>query len=247
MSSDKDLNLHNIEFIANNLYKYKDNLNIKVETGLDTVCAFTGKPITEGIPKSKLIKKTFTDHSYLKYNSKYCSIPSALCISNIIPNKNGILTSLRNYSYIVTEKDLKFLDRPGVLNYILNPYDGKFILNFTYSNKKHTAYKSALNTNKEIIKVTTDKGNVLISVGEFKEVYKVAQDWYTVKPGKEKTEQTFFTKSEINIGVTNYKKIESYGFKKFYKENELLSKYRGSDMLTLLTTLISKETKNDKN
>lgn len=238
--------MHVINFIAKHLYKYKDNFKIDIKNGLDTVCAFTGEHITEGVPKSKLIKKTFTDHSYMRYNSKYCCVDAALCISNIIPNSKGKLTSLRNYSYLATEEELSLLDREAVLGYISSPPDKNFVLVFTYSNKKHTAYKSLLNTNKNVITVTTDKGNVLINVKEFIDVYNIAQNWYSVIPGKEKSEQTFFTKYEIKLGVKNYKKIENYG-NKFYKENSILDRHRGSDMLTLLTTLLQKGVKNDKN
>lgn len=216
----------------------RDNLKLKVYP-VDTVCAFTGKQITEGVRNSDLIKKTFTDHEYLRYPSEYSSIDAALCIEAVIPGKTR-MNALRNYSYLATEKELIFLDRSQILDVILWPPAGYYVLCCTYSNKKHTAYKAVVNHGYPVV-VTTDINTVEVTKTHLVEILPIIRRWYTVIP--EKQEQTYSTKKEIETGIVSAKKIERYGVD-FFEENARLDKYRGTQVLKLLVHILNK---NDQN
>lgn len=64
---------------------------------VDTVCAFTGQPIKQGVRKKDAIGSLFTDHAYLRYPSDYISIDAYLCIKSVIETEKGA-NALRNYS-----------------------------------------------------------------------------------------------------------------------------------------------------
>lgn len=68
--------------IANHLNQ--NNLKLKIYK-INSICAFSGKNISEGVLLKDLIKKTFTDYEYVKFNSEYVSIDITLLIEEIIP------------------------------------------------------------------------------------------------------------------------------------------------------------------
>lgn len=228
-----------VDFIAKHLPL--ENLNITI-LPVNDVCSFTGKVINEGVENKTLIKKTFTDHAYLKYPSDYSSVEAALCIEAVIPAKKGF-NSLRNYSYFVSEKELKLLKRDEILDLILNLNESPFILAVTYSNKKHTAYKTTLNYNSEKFVVTTDVGDVIIERKKLLDILPVLQNWYTVVEGKQDTsaQPTYFTKAEILSGSENIKRIRQYGIEKYYCENAEIEKYRNTAFLNLIVHLLNKK------
>jgi len=228
-----------VDFIAKHLPL--ENLGIPI-LPVNDVCSFTGKTIKEGVYNKKLIKKTFTDHAYLRYPSDYSSVEAALCIEAVIPAKKG-LSSLRNYSYFVSERNLKLLKREEILDLMLNINESPFVLAVTYSNKKHTSYKTTLNYNIEKFVVTTDVGDVLIERKGLLEILPILQNWYTVVDGKQCTasQPTYFTKSEILSGSENIKRIRQYGIEKYCLENAEIEKYRNTAFLNLIVHILNKK------
>ena len=212
-----------------------------ISTNINAVCAFTGKQLTEGVHKKHLIGKTFTDQEYLRYPSDYLSIDAALCLYQVIKAEKGY-NSLRNYSYLATEKELQILKREGILALILSPPEPPFCLAVTFSNKKHTAYKTIPAGDRYNFVVTTDKGNVHIDRLIVEVVVPLIQKWYTIVPGKEDNsmQPTWFTKDEILFGSNNFKRIMDYGEEKYFAENSLIDKYRHSLFLTLIVHLLKK-------
>lgn len=207
---------------------------------VDTVCAFTGMPITKGIHKKYAIKDTFTDYDHLKYHSDYIGLDVASTMAEIIPgNKKD--TSLRNYSFIANTFELKLLKNHDILHYIVNPLKPPFYFCISFNNKKHLAFKARLNYSENDYIVTTDAGECRIQKKELSQVLPVLYRWYTVMPGKEdtKAQPTWFTKEEILKGVNNYKKIEQYG-ERFFEEDHFLQQYRGTMLLKVLTHCLTK-------
>lgn len=236
--------MNNIYLIGRNLSKlYLKNLSIKIHANISSICAFTGVKINQGVLKSDLIGAKFTDYEYLKYNSDYCSIESALCLQYVIPKQDGSsdlpTTTLRNYSYLCTENELKIIKRENLLDTMFNLPNEPFIYVVSFSGQKHTSFKSKINySNKDFI-ITTDKGNVSIKIDQkLFELIEIMSNWYSVIPNKK---NTWFTKEEILNSSNNYKRIEEYGIEKYFKENSFISKYRNSLYLELLTHILNKK------
>lgn len=236
-----------MNIIAKHLEKYIGNLKPKIYEGLDTICSFSGEKITRGVKNDDLIKETFTDHEYIKYNSGYTSIDYALLLSEILPSPSlkGNLVALRVCNYFVTEQDIVFPSRGDILDIILNLKQEQlpFILVVTYSNKKHTAYKTRLNYDTKKFMVRTDVSDVWLDMDVVEQYLPIIQSWYTIVKGKEDTTQqpTYFSKEEILTGKIDYNKSVQYGFEKANKENQFLQKFRGKTSFKLIVHLINKK------
>lgn len=213
-----------------------------ISKDINTVCLFTGKPISEGVHRKHLISERFTDTEYLRYPSNYISIDVALCISKVIRSDKGY-NCLRNYSYLATEKELRILQREEILPILLAPPDPPFCLAVTFSNKKHTSFKTIPAYDRNRYVLTTDKGNVFIDVQKVKSVLNTVGKWYTVIPGKEDNslQPTYFTKEEILFGSRNFKRIQDYGEDQYVIENGIIEKYRKTLFLTLIVHLLNKK------
>lgn len=211
----------------------------------DAICAFTGKKISEGVEKSKLISNTFTDFDLIKYNSKFVSVDIALKLSNVILTDKGRYNPLRNYSFFCNEDGYQLLKREDILDKVLNIDCDKFQICVTFSNKKHIAYRSVIQTNQRNFVITTDVGHIPFNLDDVDKVLPTMQKWYSVPPdNKSSQEPTFFTKAEIKgETIPNYKKILAYGFTQYFNDTELLNKYRDTNFMMLLTHMLNK-TKN---
>ena len=206
-----------------------------------TICSFTGKEINIGVKNKLLIKKTFTDHTYLRYKSEYSSVYAALCISPVIQGQKS-LNALRNYSFICTKKEIRLLSREDILPLIENPPNEPFLFCVTYSHKKHLSCKSVINIDNSKYVIVTDLGNVHIDMNAVNNILPIIKKWYSVLPDKKDTnlKPTFFTKKEILQGCNLNKKIKAYGISKFFKEDDILKKYRNTSLLKLLVHCLNK-------
>ena len=127
----------------------------------------------------------------------------------------------------------KILAHDNILEYILNPPIERFVFCITKSHKKQLAYKSIINNCNQKFIVTTDFGNISIEHGKVIECYPIIQNWYSYIDSN-KSERTYFTKDEIKCGCKILKKIQDYGYEKYFEENKKLEKYRGSSWMNLL-------------
>lgn len=230
-------------FIGNQmLSRFGDKVDLALED-CDTICCFSGKRINKGVPTKKLIKKTFTDHDYLKYKSDYASPELAIQMTKCIENYNTekdktSITKLLNYSFICYEDDLIFLKRDKILETLLNIRSIPFVFCVTYSFKKYISFKSEINYNHSKFTVETDLGRVYIDIDLVKKLLPICQSWYTEIPGKK---ETYFTKAEILDSTAHFKRITNYGIEKFYKENKILEPYRKTTFLKLLVHILNKK------
>lgn len=230
-----------MEIIAKHLDK--SLLKYQIIEGLDTVCAFTGRHISKGYKLTDIISKVFTDFEYIRYDSKYVSEEIALCIQEVIPTAKGGKNSLRSYSYLATEKELRFFKREDTLELLLNIPETPFRMAVSFNFKKHTSYKTALNSSKDNFVVATDLFNVRFDRTEVLRFLPLIQSWYTIIPGKEGSSQqpTFFSKADILGGNADYKKQVVYGLDKFESENEFLKPYRNTQLLTFIVHVLNKK------
>ena len=229
-----------IDFIA-----YHINTPVPTEI-CNTVCAFTGKQIISGIPTKQAIKKTFTDFEYLKYESDYISAEAWKVLNPCIQGNNG-LNALRSYSYIVTNSGIKIIKHAEYMHALINPPEPPFVFVITYSNKKHTAFKAVINHSRQSFIVQTDVNRVVIDSARLAEICPVIQDWYSVIPEKADTtlQPTWFNKSEILHGCDNPRRIEQYGFERYFTENKIIDGFRGTEFLKLITFCLTKGIVND--
>ena len=229
--------MNSINFIAKQI---KANIpHIKC----DSICAFTGQKITEGIKKKDALSANFTDIEYLKYDSEFISVDAYKCITGVIEvhkNNKIIFNSLRNYSYFVDENKLKLLKKEDLWDIIINTPDAPFVLAYTFNSKKHTTIKSKITYDKDLIYVATDTlGNIILDRKTIEILCPIIQNWYSAIP-EMKEPQTLFIKDEILFGTDNVKKIYEYGYEKFKQENEILAKYRNTNVIVLLTRLVNR-------
>lgn len=255
--------MNNIDLIGKHLNR--NNLQTKLYSNIDEICAFTGISIDEGIKLKDVIGSSFTDHSYIKHSSEFISVNTALCLQSVIKqerevlegqkkssrlklegDKNIIYSGLRNYHFYCTENELKLLKREHLEDYILQhvQLEPPFILAINYSQKKHISFKSKINYSKgKSFVVSTDRGNVNINISKLQEVYPIMKNWYEIVKGKETTSQqpTYFTKDDILNGCDNLKRITDYGINRYSYENEIISKFRNTGLLELLVFILNKK------
>jgi len=222
-----------IEFIAKHI-----PFNVEVEQ-CDAVCAFTGKKLSEGVRLKKIVSGNFTDLEYIKYNSQYASADVYKVIGQTIKSEKGY-NSLRNYSYYVDNNNLILLKKEQVWDLLINTPEPPFVLAYTFSNKKHTSFKSKFTLNKDRINIITDTfGLITLERKVIEELCPIVQNWYSADKSM-KEPNTFFVKDEILFGTDNATKIKLYGVDKFYKENAILEKYRNTNILKLITRLVNR-------
>lgn len=216
------------------------HLGIKIHQ-VDAICAFTGDRITEGVLLSDLIKKTFTDHELIRFNSEYASVDIALLMEMVIPAEKG-LNSLRNYSFYASDKKLVLLKREETLPLLFSIPDKAFQVGITYSNKKHIAYKAPVNFDRDEYKIITDRGMVVFERKTAQAIFTLAQKWYSVVPAKAETkvQPTWFTKEQIRGAAPSVKQITEYGTEAYLNENRDLEKYRGTALFELIVNFLKK-------
>lgn len=216
----------------------KNNLKLKVYQ-IDSICAFTGEKITDGVLMNDLIKKTFTDHELIKFKSDYVNIGIALMLENF-EGKQG----LRNFSFYADHSELTLLKRENILKLLMDIKNTPFQIGITYSGKKHIAYKAPINYNADSYQVVTDLGIVNFEKEKVLKIIDIAQKWYTVLPGKKElsTLPTYFTKEQIKgLSNPNHKQIEAYGLQKYFKESHELDKFRGTSLFNLIIYCLNKK------
>lgn len=227
----------------NIISKHLDARNLKCRLHqIATIDAFTGEDISEGIKIDDLLSDVFTDWEYLKHNSGYVGISTALCIAAVIPGKTKN-NSLRSYSYYASNSQLRFLKRQDCLEQIMNIPETPFRIAISYNNKKHTSYKTVENMRTDAYTITTDLYNVVFVKNHVEQFLPVIQSWYSIVPEKANTATppTYFTKDEILHGNANYQKQVAYGLDKFERENEFLQPFRNTQIFELIVHLLNKK------
>jgi len=126
---------------------------------INSICAWSGQPITEGVKYSDIIGDSFTEIEIFRHKSQWLSVDFALLTQPVIKGEKQ-LNALRNYSFLATENHFKLLNRDSILDLFLNIPETPFQIGVTYSNKKHIAYKTPVNFNQSRFLVSTDAGIV---------------------------------------------------------------------------------------
>lgn len=205
---------------------------------VDTICAFTGEIINEGVEVKDVLAANFTDNEYVKYDSKYVSVNVAKCIAEFkVGTKKWML---RSVSYLCTSDELLQLGREEFMPIMLYPPEPPFVLAYSFLNKKHTSFKARINYSKDNYFVITDKhGLISIDLKMLRELYPTLQNWYTRNPEIHSATDTYFNKTDILTGNPSLVKIKQYGIDKFEAENKFINKHRNTSFLELITRLLN--------
>ena len=222
----------------------RNNLKIPIEKlPPGTLCAFGGTKITEGVKLKHLIRKTFTDHYLIRYQSEYASIDIAMMMEAVIQGPKQ-LNALRVYSFYADKNKFLLLKRVDAIKFLLNITETPFVIGITFSNKKHIAYKAVENIDSDNFKIITDKGVVEFNKQKARVILSIMQKWYTIVPDKKETKAlpTFFNKAHIEgVSSPNHKAIMLYGLQKYMNENSELEKYRRTPLFELLLWALNKK------
>jgi hypothetical protein len=218
-------------------------LKIPIYEDIDTVCAFSGERITEGVKLKDLIKKTFTDYEMLRYQSNYAGVDIAIMMEEVIPGEKK-MNSLRNYSFYADNNQLKLLKRGEILDLLFNIPREPFQIGITYNNKKHIAYRAPVNGSREDnYDIITDEGIVRFERKTALEIWGIAREMYTIISEKKDTKQqpTFFTKAQImGEKIPDYKQVKEFGIQKYFHHKRMLEPYQGKAIFKLIIHLLNK-------
>jgi len=225
-------------FIGRHL-RLQDLVIIKGQT---VPCKMCGEMISEGVPQSKAIKPTFTDMSYLPYRSTWMCGSCAACLLDVdVPNEDGTVknSSLRMYSFFVSEDSLTILRRNNLWDFLVGNKLIPFVFGLTFNGQKHVSFKCKVNYNSEFWVLTTDIGDCIMERKQVDILSPIIQRWYTICD--EKKQNTFFSKTDILYGNAPGYKVETYGVERFFIEDRLLDAYRGGLLLKVLTHAVNKK------
>jgi len=209
-------------------------------------CAVCGAKDVPGYNINDVIGPSFMDWDAVNQKASGVCIYCAACLGKDMPRTEW----LRFTSFLATKDYLLRLKRDDLWDHLLLPPDPPFVFGVTYTHKKHVCFKAPVNYSQEIFFVQTEDVAIKIVPSQIQKLCKALQNWYTICK-KTKAEPTWFTKQDILSGCQNFKKIEAYGMKKYFKEDKIIKPFRRTALLTLLTYALNKrntkEDKNDKN
>jgi len=192
-----------------------------------TVCKICGREIVRGLHYKKTLSSTFNDWQYCKYDSSYICKYCQACMDG--KSFNG--KAIRSYNLLITEDNIRVLNKSDVYNIILN-IELPSILMVTYSHKKHCFFNAIINKYNKNVWVATDKYRLLIDVNKFKFVYDSLDYLY----------QKGFSKSELESGYyKKYKLIDD--IPNFYSIVDNICQYKYTKLFEFVLHLLSKKEK----
>ena len=231
-----------MKYIIKHLKKQYPNILEKRKTKIYSFpiplkCGYTGKKITKGVKISEIFKPNFTEIENFKYiESGYLSVDIAISLTSF-DGRAG----LRNFCLYANEKKLKFVKYSNYLDLIMNIPDIPFDICFTFGGKKHVAYKSTLQHDKNNFIIETDKGTAYFNRKEINEFLPIMQKWYS----EFEKNKTYFIKKQISgEEEINPRQIIRYGKDKFFAEKKIINKYKNKLIFKLFTKILQKNGNN---
>lgn len=228
----------------------KGALNNKIKTGLkDTVCAWSGEPITEGMRIKDAVSNNWTDWAAFRHGGEYLSLDFVACLAEIIPSPKDPtkLRSLRHFSFYCDEQELRFLKRDQMLNLLMQPPRVPFVLGISEGGQKHVGYKTPVAYDAERFIVGSDYGLFMFDRATAAELLPVLQAMYSVVPGKEKQATTWFTKDEILTGDYAPSKINAFGVDRLIESENQIAAHRHSTFFRFLVYVLNKSENDNQN
>jgi CRISPR type IV-associated protein Csf1 len=180
-----------------------------------------------GVPVKKAILDTFTDRDKARWPKSKSVCPGcALCLSHL---------SLRNYSILATEKELRHPTRPEIRALLLDPPEPPFVLCIAVSGQKHLHFRAQVAYDRDGFPVQMEETSVCVWRGPLREWLALIESLYTV-----------FSKEEIRTGRYGANRIRQYGLHEFQKLEDRLAPHRGTRLFDLAVFVAQKPPEKEK-
>lgn len=189
---------------------------------LSGTCWLCGAETTQGIPKKKAIKPTFTDADCAKspLNDLVCE------------HCNWALSwrTLRNYSILATQEGLQHPTRPELREILLNPPEPPFLLCIATSGQKWLYFKAKVSFRRQNYPVMLEEVPVTVNTELLAKVLKPVETLYG----------SGFSKAEILSGEYKPVNINKFGMRRWEDAENQITKYRGTRMFELAVFVAQK-------
>lgn len=201
-----------------------------------TKCCLCGQEGGEGFKKKEILSDGFMDNDCLNEADEMCVYCAACLGRGQAQNEQ-----LRMFSFLATPSGLTRLKRDELWHHIFNPPANEpFVFAVTYGHKKHISFRAPVNLPGQLsYQVRTENTLIDIDPARISPLAETIHRWYTICNNTSQ-EPTWFNKSEILYGCTNYKRIEQYGINAYLRENLVISLYRHTALLALLCHALNK-------
>lgn len=187
----------------------------------DTQCYLCGKEITEGFPRKKVIKPTFTDGPLARAPRSQTVCPECtFCLSN---------KPLRMYSVLATQDKLIHPIRREWRDALLDPPDPPFVLALATSGQKHLHFKTRVNWQTDNYWILLEEMPIQVNRDKLASLLDTVEQLYGT-----------FTKDEIRMGNYNASRVKEFGMVRWEELENRIEQERGSRLFELAVTVAKK-------
>jgi CRISPR type IV-associated protein Csf1 len=180
-----------------------------------------GRTEGKGQPVKKAIKPTFTDRDKARgARSQSVCAGCAFCLSHL---------SLRNYSILATEDELKHPSRPEIRGLLLEPPEPPFVMCIAVSGQKWLHFRSQVAYSRDGYPVQYEETRVCVERPVLARWLEYIETLYTV-----------FTKAEILTGSYNQNRIREFGIARFQEAEAQVAPHRGTRLFDLVVFVAQK-------
>lgn len=197
-------------------------------TNIEGDCYLCGNYTESGIPKKKLLPKTFNDHNKAKsIDSDYvCESCSFMILTN--PNRRQ---AIRWFNYLASDK-LVICDRKKLRSTLLSPPEPPFVICITLSQKKHLMWYLKTSYSQENYFVTMENETIPVNKERFKEMLAFVERLYNLG----------ITKDQILNNNIPYGKLSVSEWGEAHKR---IKEYRNERQFQISVYVAQKEEQND--
>jgi len=193
----------------------------------DFTCAFSGAKVKKVVKTDEVFKDNFVVLDAFRHmESGHIDYRIAILLANY-NNHSG----LRNHCIIAYEDEMEIISYSTFAEKVFAIKKVPFEVVFSFTLKKHIAYKATQQFDIDNFIIYTDRGEAIFKRSEINEWYPIVKRWYS----EYKKEKSYFTQSQI-AGKTEIapSQIMNYGKKRFFEEDKILDKYRNTLIFELL-------------
>lgn len=181
-------------------------------------CAVCGEQLQEAVKLDDILSDSFTNFDNLQ-GKEVCEACGHLL-------KGELATRLRRTSFVATEDGIVEFPNKDLSKHLFNPPHKPFVFCYTTSFKKHNAFRSALNTDRDYFYVTWEGDYVFIDRKLALEIFAVLVKLYI----------RGFSKEELRTGAIPVHKFLQYP--RAFLEYEIVRPHTKTLFLELLTNAI---------
>jgi hypothetical protein len=189
---------------------------------LSGACWLCGAETSQGVPRKKAIKPTFTDADFAQ--SPQSDVVCEYC--------NWALSwrTLRNYSILATGQGLQHPSRQELREVLLSPPEPPFLLCIATSGQKWLHFKGRITLNKEMSWVMFEETPTLAPSESVRQLLVPVEEMYTGG----------FSKTEILTGEYRPVNINKFGVRKWESLENQIAKHRGARLFEVVVFVAQK-------